>query len=168
MQLAKIQAGVTLIELMVSIAILSIILFIGVPSFQGTLDSSRARTITNDLAGALQLARSEALKRKGDVVTCISNDDRDGCGASNSNWGSGWLVLVPNTNPVTVVRVWEGISAGLGNDAIQAPSDGITFTREGFVKGSVSHQIRVDVIGHERCINISPSGQVTVSIGACS
>ena len=163
MQTAKTQAGITLIELMISIVVLSIILLIGVPSFQNTLESSRARTITNDLAGALQLARSEALKRKANVTTCVSNATQTACGPDNVNWSTGWLVVAADG---TVVRVWDGVSAGLGANVVQAPAAGITFTREGFVDGAVNHAINIAITDHERNIRINPAGQVTVSTGA--
>jgi len=158
------QSGVSLIELMVSIAVLAIILFIGVPSFQSTLESSRARAITNDLAGALQLARSEALKRRIDVTVCISNQNQNGCD-NNGNWNEGWLIIATGSNEV--VRVWGGVSASLGANAIQAPANGISFTREGFIVGALPHQVSINITNHERCININASGQVSVSIGAC-
>ena len=158
------QSGVTLIELMVSITVLAIILFIGVPSFQSTLESSRARAITNDLAGALQLARSEALKRRVDVTVCISNQNQNGCD-NDGNWNEGWLITATGSNEV--VRVWAGVSASLGANVIQAPANGISFTREGFIVGALTHQVAINIPNHERCININPSGQVSVSIGAC-
>ncbi|EXJ10346.1 prepilin-type N-terminal cleavage/methylation domain-containing protein [Nitrincola tibetensis] len=159
------QSGVSLIELMVSIAVLAIILFIGVPSFQSTLESSRARAITNDLAGALQLARSEALKRRVVVAVCISNQAQNGCDPTG-NWSDGWLITALGSNEV--VRVWDGVSASLGGNVIQAPAGGIAFSREGFIVGAVPHQIAINIDNHDRCININATGQVTVSIGACT
>lgn len=164
MYVPKTQTGVSLIELMISIVVLSIILLVGVPSFQNTLESSRARTVTNDLAGALQLARSEAIKRKANVTVCISDGaSTPACGASNTDWSDGWLVVAADG---TVVRAWQGVSDNLGSNVVQAPAAGITFTREGFIDGAASHVINIAVTDHERNIRVNPAGQVTVSIGA--
>lgn len=165
MNKANTQKGLSLIELMISIAVLSIILFIGVPSFQGTLESSRARVITNDLAGALQLARSEALKRRADVTVCISNQAQNGCDNSG-DWNDGWLIVTSGSNPI--VRVWGGISNVANGNGITSASSQITFTRTGFSKNSSTHQINIDITNHERCIAINPIGQVTVTLGVCT
>ena len=61
------SSGFTLIELMVTIAVLAIVLTIAVPSFQGVIRSNQLTTEANTLASALQLARSEAVKRGVDV-----------------------------------------------------------------------------------------------------
>ena len=161
------QSGVTLIELMVSIAVLAIILFIGVPSFQSTLESSRARAITNDLAGALQLARSEALKRRVNVSVCISNQDQDGCD-STGDWNDGWLIVTEDGN---VIRIWDAIPVIVNGNGITSTSDEIVFTRTGFSKNLDEHLITIDVVNHVRCMNINRIGQLSVSIkgaGACS
>ena len=57
------QAGFTLIELMVGVAIMGILLMVGVPSFQSAVASSRLTTSTNDVVSALALARTEAIRR---------------------------------------------------------------------------------------------------------
>lgn len=158
------QEGVTLIELMISIAILSIILFIGVPSFQSTLESSKARAITNDLAGAFQLARSEALKRRVDVTVCISNQNQDGCN-NNGDWNDGWLILTSDGDQV--IRVWEGISSAANGNGITSTSSQIAFTRTGFSKNAAVHEMIIDIVNHERCIRINRIGQVTATLGTC-
>src|SRR5690625_7896883 len=58
------QKGFTLIELMVTIAILAIVLAIATPSFNNIILSNRIDSVAQELHGSLQLARSEAVKRK--------------------------------------------------------------------------------------------------------
>lgn len=68
------QKGFTLIELMVTLVVLVIALTIGVPSFVTWIKNNRIDTATRTLAGALQLARNEAVSRQ-TVITVDSGGD---------------------------------------------------------------------------------------------
>ena len=62
--------GFTLIELMVTLAVLAILATVGIPSFQRLAAEYRVSSQANATQAALQFARSEALKRRSDVVVC--------------------------------------------------------------------------------------------------
>ncbi|GAB2894302.1 GspH/FimT family pseudopilin [Microbulbifer echini] len=67
--------GFTLIELMVVITVLGIVTALAVPSFSTLIENNRMSTMTNDLNSTLQFARSEAVRRKGDVrVSAVDGD----------------------------------------------------------------------------------------------
>jgi len=76
--------GFTLIELMVTISIAAILLGIAIPSFTSTITSNRLTTNANELVTALNLARSEAIKRGQHVVVK----------KTGTNWENGWQVFV--------------------------------------------------------------------------
>lgn len=69
--------GFTLIELLVTVAILAILLGLAVPSFRSLIENNRTQTAANNLTGALQFARSEAIKRG--VATQICRRNGNAC-----------------------------------------------------------------------------------------
>lgn len=67
--------GFTLIELMVTIAVLAIIVSIAAPNISTQLANSRVKSTTATLANALKEARSESLIRRQKVEVSINDDD---------------------------------------------------------------------------------------------
>jgi type IV fimbrial biogenesis protein FimT len=89
--------GMTLVELMIAMLVLAILMSIAVPSFRNFAADSRTSAATSDLVTALNLARSEALRRGTRVVACASEDLAD-CSDSDT-WTTGWIVFAdPNGN----------------------------------------------------------------------
>lgn len=82
----KKHCGFTLVELMITLTIAGILLTVGVPSFQSMIRNNRTATNANNLVTALNLARSEAIKRGVQVVVQRK-------GAISRNWDSGWEVF---------------------------------------------------------------------------
>ncbi|MGZ5014211.1 MAG: GspH/FimT family pseudopilin, partial [Methylobacter sp.] len=83
----KHNAGFTLPELMITIVIAGILVGIAIPSFTSTISSNRLTTYANELVTALNLARSEAVKR-GVQVTVRRK------GTTSAQWESGWDLFV--------------------------------------------------------------------------
>lgn len=78
------QRGFTLIELMVTVVVLTVVLLITVPSFQNFIATQRVRNASYDLVSALLLARSQAIARNGRVSV--------GPPQNADDWGDGWIV----------------------------------------------------------------------------
>ena len=70
LKLRKAHQGVTLIELMVAITVLAILAGVGVPAFQRLTAEYRVNSQANATQATVQFARSEALKRRSDVMIC--------------------------------------------------------------------------------------------------
>lgn len=81
-------SGFTLVELMVTIAVMAILFAIAVPSFLNASLHSKLNAISNSFVASAQLARSEAIKRNAPVTLCASSSGT-GCVGS---WSDGWIV----------------------------------------------------------------------------
>ncbi len=75
----------TLIELLIVLALLSVLLTLAAPSFRDFYRSSQLSSQVNNLVAALQTAKNEAVKHNA-YTYLVPND-----GAS---WDSGWMVFV--------------------------------------------------------------------------
>lgn len=93
-------SGLTLIEVMVVIAVLSVLAAVAVPSFQPLLLRWRVQQVTNNLQSSLQFARSEAIKRGGGVVMQKITTNTHSCTAPSPNreWDCGWFICADTNN----------------------------------------------------------------------
>lgn len=80
--------GVTLLELMITIAIAAILASLALPSFSSSLQSNRVATTSNEFLASVAYARSEAMRNNRGAVMCPSSD-RSTCGGT---WQDGWIV----------------------------------------------------------------------------
>lgn len=85
----KSNTGFTLVELIVTISIIALSMTIAVPGFQNMLARNRVATQVNDFLLAVNLARSEALRR-GSVVSILAEDNTD----TDNEFGPGYCVYV--------------------------------------------------------------------------
>ncbi len=101
------STGFTLLDLLVTVAIVSILLTLGVPTFQTIIRNNRIVTQTNGLVSSLNLARSEAIKRGVRVTICkASNQNLNNCSVA-TDWEDGWLIFTDPNN--------DGVYDGVGN-----------------------------------------------------
>lgn len=73
MQAAQQNSGFTLVGLMVTVAVLAILLTVGLPSFQSTLDKRRLTGTVEQLYADLQYARSAAIRQNKKVTVYFSD-----------------------------------------------------------------------------------------------
>lgn len=84
------QAGITLVEQIMALAILAVLASIAVPSLGSLVSRNRLQSAQMDYIAGLQHAREAAITHGVPVVFCPSSDGEQ-CLAS-STWDHGWLI----------------------------------------------------------------------------
>lgn len=82
--------GFTLIEMLVTLAVIAVLAAIALPSFTQSIRRNAVSTASNALLADLGYARAEAVTRGMDVSVCPSTDGTS-C-SDGAAWESGWLV----------------------------------------------------------------------------
>jgi len=156
----QITRGFTLIELMVTIAVLAIVIAIAAPSFTSVIQSNRSTALHHEVLGAIQTARSEAVKRRKDVVICRT-EDQASC-KNGADWSAGWLIQEVGGD---VLKVWDPV-AGM---ALTGPIAGLVFRSSGMVSAAVAFTTTTAscASGNKYTIDISLTGSATVAKTGC-
>jgi type IV fimbrial biogenesis protein FimT len=164
-------AGFTLIELLVSMVVLGVIVVISAGSFTSLISSARMTGEISSLQGALNLARSEAIKRGYSVSVCPA------AGASNTTascdtdtiWSNGWVILAATATSTATVKPPLFISPGVTHGDTLTSSLGTypTFTQAGytFYSGTITLHDSLNTQALYRCLVFS-AGTWTMQTGA--
>lgn len=150
--------GFTLIELVVTIAILAIVSTVAAPSFNSFIGTMRAKSTAFDLISDLSYTRSEAIKSNRNTSMAPVGGD----------WSKGWQVL---DNGGTVLRDRAALSSSLSIGT--APAAGIAFLPNGRVpddaiSANVAWSITSSISGvTPRCVVVTPSGAARSKAGSC-
>ena len=137
------QRGFSLLELMVTVAVLAIVAGVAAPSFRSMQMRSRLTAAANELNAVLQTARMEAVKSNGRVELCPSSN---GSSCDGNDWKR-LIVVAKKGNVETVLQEvslnGKGIeisaSSNIGNgNKIWYQADGLV--RVGGNAGSAHHQ----------------------------
>ena len=88
----KNSRGLTLIELMVTLAVFAIVTALAFPGFRLYQQNSLRVTQINDMVASFNMARTEAVKRNRNVAICASADQATCSGAND--WTTGWIVFI--------------------------------------------------------------------------
>jgi type IV fimbrial biogenesis protein FimT len=184
--------GMTLIELMVTLAVVIILLSLAIPSYQDAAATNRVAGLTNELTAALNLARSEAIMRgmtvtvckSADTATAINNTANPTTGPTCSTnaqvgWQAGWLVFVDGGTRGTVdatdfrLKVGQPAASNAvidGGGAVADPTDGnfdlyLSYLPSGVSRGNgglATGTLNVCSPPRQRNIVLSATGRIRI------
>jgi type IV fimbrial biogenesis protein FimT len=178
--------GFSLVQLMITVAIVGILTGIAIPSFKYITNATRIANEINGLLGDLQYARFAAVKAGRTVTVCSSANPTAAsptCSTS-TNWATGWIVFTDITGSGQFAA-GEGVlrrqQALGGSDTLVGDKSGITFNREGFPVTTVTAPNTLDITWKlhatptnnqwTRCIKAAINGQVLseqYGVGVCT
>src|SRR5512135_410213 len=99
------QRGFTLTELMVTIVIVGILTSVAVPSFRSFIVSQRIKSTSFDLIAALNMTRSEAIKRN--IIVIVT--------PTGGSWLNGWTINYNNTVGGVTTNIVLNSQSALGS-----------------------------------------------------
>lgn len=149
--------GFTLIELMITVAVLAVLVSIAAPSFRDILESQRMRATAFDLMADLTLARNEALKR-GNIPVPVT------LSPASAGWVEGWTITVGTEVLSQKNKVGAGVTVTLTGLAK------LTFDRNGRVSNTTDvarFSLSNSSGTRKRCVSLDPSGRPKSSAAAC-
>ncbi len=88
------QQGTTLLEILFTLAIITILTSIASPSFSALMNKASIETVRNHLYQDLRLIRSAAMTRH--KPTYLWGLDKQGNPSKQTHWDSGWIGFVDN------------------------------------------------------------------------
>lgn len=142
--------GFTLLELMVTLVVLSVILGLGVPSMRSIILNQRVRNAAMELDSALLFARSEATKRNNDVTIT----------QAAGGWQNGWVTT--NVADGSILQQHDPI----GDVTVTANLSSVTYQHTGRVTAAGGAQFALNVTPSnggvtQQCLDIGLSGAVS-------
>lgn len=171
---AKTTRGFTLIEMLVTVAVLVVLVVAVGPSFAEALRSNRLQTQSSALFTALVLTRSEAVKRNHAVVLCKSSDGAT-C-TTGGNWEQGWLIFPDPDNDGTktsgdaVIRAYGALGGGSTLRTGSLYANRVIFRSDGTVSGQDSFRLcgADGVAAKARKITVNATGRPYTQLGTGS
>lgn len=151
----RFSVGFTLIELMIVVSILVILAAVATPSLKNMINYQRVKSASYELFSSLVVARSEAVKRNGNVtLTAVSG-----------GWQNGWQITAADGSIIKNHGALTSLNVSV------APTS-IIYKRTGRLSATASPSFQIDInpadTNFTRCISIELSGLPRTKKGSCS
>ncbi|MFV3330726.1 pilus assembly FimT family protein [Pseudomonas sp. NY15437] len=160
----KEMAGFTLVELMVTLAVLAILVSIAAPSMGDFVTRQRIASQTSDLASTLAAARAEAAKRNTNMVVLPAASGANG-------WVNGWCfgpATIANCQDAAAIQHYGAMSGVEISSDYQLSANKLTYRRDGsLMSGLSARPFKINApssssVTEGRCIDINAVGRTTV------
>lgn len=156
--------GFTLLELMVTVAVLAVLIGIAVPSLGDATLAGKLAASANDLVAGVAMGRSEAIKRNAVTSLCVSSN---GTSCGSGGWEQGWIIISGST----VIQKHSAAPMGFKVTSSVAKVD-FQPTGVGNTQATITVCRSAPSAGsQERVVNVSATGRAYVSkttTGTCS
>ena len=171
------QSGLTLVELMVTLAVAVVLFYAAVPQVQSFLASNRASTQVNLFRSGIALAREWAVVNDATVSVCAKASkatDELLCG-DKDDWPNGWIVFRDEDgNPGELdgsdvpLRVYISMN---GSPQITTTKSSFSFRPDGMSTDVNISRIQLTQLGARadstRCLHVSPAGLIRLERASC-
>lgn len=111
------QHGFTLIEMVVTVAVLVAVSTIAIPAFQTSIGNAQIRTVAESIRNGLQLARGEAIKRNVRIRFTLQ---------SSSAWQIGCVTVAADCPAVITQK--SAVEGSSSNTTVSADNNSVVFS----------------------------------------
>jgi len=137
------EAGFTLYELLITVAIVAIVLAFGIPNLRDFTANSRMTAAANDLHASFYLARSEAARAKSTVSICASANAMAADPDCGGTFEDGWIVYMDDNGDIvhdageSVLRRHDALDDNV-NISTPGMDDYFSFSAAGLGRGNIT------------------------------
>lgn len=136
------QRGFTLVELMVTLAVMGVLSAVALPSFTTFMAENRAKAKATELVAAIQSAQFEAARRNRQVVFTLTSSTKPTTSLAGDpdgkSWASAALPLSGSDSKTPEVIYVGGYSEGASDVRLDASSVSLCFLPDGSLNANTS------------------------------